>query len=99
MNEENQKIAPANSILPKNNDIVQPGGDDPVEGEASVDQVNIETPRINQTKYLFRMIPNSKNLIRFDVTSMKEEKFVLPVITNYTEVEQPGGVFISLSDT
>ena len=44
MDEENQKIAPANSILPKNTDIVQPGGDDPVDGEASVEQVNIETP-------------------------------------------------------
>ena len=75
MDEENQKAAPANSILPKPDDIGQPARDDPVEGEVSVEQINIETPAINENKYLFRMIPNSKTLIRFDVSSMKEEQF------------------------
>ena len=97
MDEENLQTAPSSSILPKHADIAQPGGDDPAGGIVSVEQINIETPSIDQRKYLFRMIPHSKTLTRLDVSSMKEQEFTVPVNANYAGDSQPG-VFIPLSD-
>ena len=71
MDEDNIYTAPNESIVPKCPAIGMPGGDDPIEGEASVDQINVEMPLINLNRFIFRMSNNSKIITRFDVTNMQ----------------------------
>ena len=52
-----------NKNLSNRNDMVT------IEGEVSVEQVNVEMPLIHENKFLFRMRPGSKILSRFDISS------------------------------